>query len=175
MKKLTAILIIAVLSMVLMGSTSAQNTTQGNITQEQGMDNIKNAGNTPVLIGQVNDVNTIKTTAFGPSGTKQSITGILTGAVFAPTGDFKIKITNGVSFRGERFSTMICNLEGYFDRTNYDEEVVGLSTAFTINGETHNLLGYYTGMTAYPIEGYKVIILNARNHDVWNSMKCRIY
>ena len=127
----------------------------------------------PQKLAEVTDVITMKTTAFSTEGTKQSITGHLIGVEYPPMGDYKVNITG--NFIGERFSIMICTVSDYLEEIPYATEgYTPLSTAFVAGDMVRNVVGFYSGASAYPVENYQVIILNGRGKDLWNSLKCRL-
>ena len=127
----------------------------------------------PQKIAEVTDVITMKTTAFAKSGTMTSITGHLIGVEYPPMGDYKVNITG--NFRGERFSIMICTVADYLEEIPYaDDGYIPLSTAFIAGDTVNNVVGFYAGSLAYPVENYQVIVLNGKGKDLWNSLKCRL-
>jgi len=130
----------------------------------------------PAKMQEVTTVNTILTTAIMPDGTTMpAIKGYVVGLEAPPMGDYQVQITNGNGFKKPRFTLMRCTLTKYLEEINYNAEDVGvLSTAFTLNGEVYNSMGFYTGTTAYPSENYQVIINGGKDQTLWNSMKCTI-
>ena len=129
----------------------------------------------PVKMVEVTDVITIKTTAFTDDETIPAITGYIVGLEGPPMGDYKVKVTNGNGFKGERFTVMTCTLVPYLEEV-YEgaQSAMVLSTAFTHNGEIYNALGFYSGSTAIPSENYQVVVKNGKDRTLWNSMNCRI-
>lgn len=134
---------------------------------------LQDFGPQPKLFDTTDIVN-IQTTSFSKDGSLAAIEGDVIGLEYAPSGDYRVRIVNGSNFKGERFSLMLCNVKKYLE--DIDEtmtDAMALSTAFTDkSGKVHNVIGYYSGTTAYPSENYKVIIVNSR--EFWNSMNCRI-
>lgn len=129
----------------------------------------------PAKMMETTEVVTIETTSFMNGNTMPAIKGFVVGLEAPPMGDYKVKVTNGNSFKGERFTLMTCNLKPYLEEINYaGEDVAVLSTAFTLNGEVYNSLGFYTGAMAYPSDGYQVVVVNGKDRTLWNSMNCRI-
>ena len=127
----------------------------------------------PQKIAEVTDVITMKTTAFAKSGTMTSVTGHLIGVEYPPMGDYKVNIVG--NFKGERFSIMICTVADYLEEIPYaDDEYIPLSTAFIVGDTVHNVIGFYTGSLAYPVENYQVIVTNGKNKQLWNALKCRL-
>jgi len=129
----------------------------------------------PAKLVEVTEVITIKTTAFTADETIPAVTGYIVGLEGPPMGDYKVKVTNGNGFKGERFTVMTCTLVPYLEEIyeNLDESMV-LSTAFTHNGEVYNALGFYSGSTAIASENYQVVVKNGKDRTLWNSMNCRI-
>ena len=129
----------------------------------------------PAKMMEVTDVITIKTTSLMSEGTVPAITGYIVGLEGPPMGDYKVKITNGNGFKGERFTFMACTLLPYLEEV-YDGAGTSavLSTAFTLNGEVYNVLGFYSGTTAIPSQGYQVVVRNGKDRTLWNSMNCTI-
>ena len=129
----------------------------------------------PAKLMEVTDVVTIETTSIMNGQTLPSIKGFVVGLETPPMGDYKVKITNGNGFKGERFTVMSCNLKPYLEELDYvDSNVVILSTAFTVNGQVYNSLGFYSGSTAYPSDNYQVVVKNGKDRPLWNSMNCTI-
>lgn len=129
-------------------------------------------------IAKSTDVIEISTTAVMNGRTLPAIKGSLTGIEVAPSGDFKVRIKNCASFKGERFSLMTCTVDDYLDTLSNvidNADVAVLSTAFYAKGTLYNKLGYYSGCpNAYPSDDYKVIITNGKKVKFWNSLHCNI-
>ena len=141
----------------------------GDITPEDGIA----AMPVPDKIAEVTDVITMKTAAFSKEGTMQSITGHLIGIEYPPMGDYRVDVVG--DFRGERFSVMICTVADYLEDLPYDnDEYATLSTAFISGVTVSNVVGFYSGVVAYPVENYQVIVLNGKNKQLWNALKCRL-
>ena len=130
----------------------------------------------PAKMQEVTTVNTILTTAIMPDGTTMpAIKGYVVGLEGPPMGDYQVQITNGNGFKKPRFTLMRCTLANYLEEIDYNaDDAIALSTAFTINGEVYNSLGFYSGSTAYPSPGYQIVVNNGKDKTLWNSMKCTI-
>ena len=129
----------------------------------------------PTKLMEVTDVVTIETTSIMNGQTLPSIKGFVVGLETPPMGDYKVKITNGNGFKGERFTVMTCTLVPYLEEVYEGAQgAMVLSTAFTHNGEVYNALGFYSGSTAIPSENYQVVVKNGKDRTLWNSMNCRI-
>jgi len=136
-------------------------------------------GPQPKITNSALDIVSIETTSFMADGgaSLASIQGDVIGLEYAPAGDYRVRIVNGNGFKAPRFSLMICTLKSYIEDMDglMTGDIAILSTAFTdLNGKVFNSLGYYSGATAYPSDGYKVIVLNGGGVQFWNSMNCRI-
>lgn len=125
-------------------------------------------------LGNATDIIDIKVIAFTDEASLV-VNGTVTGLETGPMGDYKVKITNGKSFQGESFSKMDCTLLPKLEEV-YGGAVNGnvLVTTFTIDGKDYESLGFYSPTVAFPSEGYKVVIRNGKNRELWNSMKCKI-
>ena len=130
----------------------------------------------PAKLAESTEILTIETTAFQPGQTMSSIMGEVVGLEYPPLGDYRARITNGKKFKAERFSLMTCKLKSYIEDIDYDmENAIPLSTAFGAkDGTLYNFIGWYSGSTAYPSDGYKVIVRNGKDKQFWNSMDCKI-
>ena len=131
-----------------------------------------------VKVANSTDIVTIETTAFNPTGggNMAAIKGSVIGMKYAPSGDYRVRILNQ-GFKGERFYTMVCRLKNYLEDSFADvgQDYAMLSTALTaMDGTTYNVIGYYSGLNAYPSQDYKIIILNGDSVEYWNSMNCRV-
>lgn len=116
----------------------------------------------------------IETVSVLPDGSFGTVSGTITGVVTAPKGDYKVKITNGKSFKGESFSKMTCNILPLDEIKYVKGESIPLATAFNVDGKLYNVMGFYTGTDIFPVSGYEIIVKNGRSRLEWNSMNCII-
>ena len=129
----------------------------------------------PAKIAETTDVITMETTAFGAEETIPSILGYVVGLEYPPMGDYVVNITNSKKFKKPRFSVMICRIKKYLEDVDYNNgDYTPLSTAFNIKGKTYNMIGFYAGANAYPVQNYQVLILNGKGKTLWNQMDCKI-
>lgn len=101
-----------------------------------------------------------------------AISGTLTGIEAPPKGDYQIFVTNGNGYKKDTYSLMECNILP-LQEIRYAKSIP-LSTTFTLDGKIDNVLGFYSGSTAFPAQGYKVVIKNGGSRSEWNTMNCRI-
>jgi len=145
----------------------------GSAYAESPLDNVPGL----IKVAEVGEAVTLQTTSFAEGISMPTIKGYMIGLSYAPSGDYRVDITNCPSLNTERFSLMTCKVDKYL--ANIGEvidspDTAMLSTAFTVGSTVYNKIGYFSGCRAYPSDDYQVVITNGKDVRFWNSLKCRI-